>query len=47
MTCDVNDGVFAFPTLKTFGPCLPTESKDEQDGTGIVVVVMVAKLLGM
>ena len=37
----------AFPTLKTFGLYLPTQSKDEQDWKGIVILAMVAFFLGM
>ena len=38
----------AFLSLTTFGVCLPTQSKDEQDWTGIVLLAMViSALLGM
>ena len=47
MTSDVNDGALHFSVLTKSGLCLSTESKDEQDGTVIVVAAMVAELLGM
>ena len=37
----------AFPTLKTFGLCLPTQSKDDQDWTSILIRAIAAELLGM
>ena len=37
----------AFLTLTTFGLCLPTQSKDEQDWKGIVILAISAELLGM
>ena len=38
-------GVLAFLTLTTFGLCVPTQSKDEQDWTGIVLLPMVISAL--
>ena len=38
-------GVLAFLTLTTFGLCVPTQSKDEQDWTGIVLLPTVISAL--
>jgi len=38
-------GVLAFLTLTTFGLCLPTQSKDEQDWTGLVILAIRGVLL--
>ena len=37
----------AFLTLTTYGMCLPTQSKDEQDWTSILIRAIAAELLGM
>ena len=36
-----------FSVLTTFALCLPTQSKDEQDRTSIVILAIFAELLGM